>query len=272
LNSEISPNQKPPIFIGQELARNIGARIGDNVWAITPGSIGISAFSIPKAHLFRVEGYLQTGLYEYDAAMALIGMKQAQALFGMKADVSEIGVRLKNIDDAEAMAKQLQLELNGRYWVRSWLALNKNLFSALKLEKAVMFIILTLVTLVSSFMIVSNLLLIITQKVREIGILRAMGADAGLIHRTFLLKGFLMGAIGTLVGLILGVGISILLAKTNLIKLPADVYYIDKLPIRLDPMDILMVVTAAVGIVLVATLFPARKAAKLDPIEAIRYG
>lgn len=271
-NATAKNTGKPKIFLGQELARNIGARGGDTVWIVTPGSIGITALSIPQAHLFVVSGVVQSGLYDYDSSLAYTDMVSAQKLFDMGTTASGIGMRVKNLDNADKLAKDIQVRFQGAYWVRSWLSLNRNLFSALKLEKTVMFIILTMVTLVASVMIVSNLLLSITQKIKEIGILRAMGATSKVIHRIFLFQGILMGAVGTFIGTILGVTISLVLASTNLIRLPADVYYIDRLPIRLDPLDILTVVTAACIIVLIATLYPARRAAQLDPLDAIRYG
>lgn len=264
--------EKPAIFLGQELAQNIGARLGDTVWVMTPSSLNEAAFSMPKAHLFQVLGLIQTGLYDYDSSLAYIDLQDAQKTFGFGKRVSGIGVRLKNPEEAESKAPSLQQEFAGRYWVRSWLSLNKNLFSALKLEKIVMFIILTMVTLVSSFMIVSNLLLIITQKVREIGILRAIGAPTASIRRLFLYQGTIMGLLGTTIGTVVGIGLSLILSKTNLIRLPADVYYIDHLPVHLDPVDILIVVLAAIAIVFLATLFPSKKATDIDPIEAIRYG
>jgi len=267
-----APNSKPGLILGQELARSLGAHLGSQVWVMTPGSEGFTPLSIPKAHLFNVVGLLKTGLYDYDSSMGYIALEEAQNLFQMNKMVSGIGIRIKNPDDSVAVAKSLQVRFEGKYWVRSWLSLNQNLFSALKLEKTVMFIILTLVTLVASFMIVSNLLLIITQKIKEIGILRAMGATSRTIQNIFLLQGVLMGVIGNIIGVVLGVGISLVLAHTNFIKLPADVYYIDNLPIKIDPLDILAVVAAASLIVLLASLYPARRAAKLDPLDAIRYG
>ncbi len=263
---------KARIFLGLELARNIGARLGDTVWLVTPGSIGISAFSVPKAHLYVVSGFVQSGLYDYDSSLAYVNLSSAQKLFGLGNAVSGIGARVKDPEKAEHVAASLQAAFEGAYWVRSWLSLNKNLFSALKLEKTVMFIILTLVTVVASLMIVSNLLLSISQKVKEIGILRAMGATTGVIRRTFLFQGLLMGIVGTIIGVLLGVVICLGLAQTNVIRLPADVYYIDHLPVRLEVLDILSVVGAAIAIVLGATLYPANRAAELDPLDAIRYG
>jgi lipoprotein-releasing system permease protein len=263
---------KPKIFLGAELARNLGARMGDTIWIITPGSIGISAFSVPRAHLFIVQGLIQSGLYDYDSTLAYADLAETQKLFGLENSVSGIGIRIHNADQSEEFVRVLQQELDGSYWVRSWLSLNKNLFSALKLEKTVMFIILILVTLVASVMIVSNLLLNITQKTKEIGILRAIGANEKIIREIFLIQGVLMGLIGTFLGAIIGVGISVILAHTNFIHLPADVYYIDRLPIQIDPRDVAFVVFVACLIVLLATLVPANRATKVDPLEAIRYG
>lgn len=262
---------KPSIILGIELARNIAARRGDEVWAMTPGSEGLSPLSMPQAHLFKVVGFVKTGLYDYDSSLAYIPLKEGMKLFKLNG-VNGVGVKITNPFQSPEIARSIQNKFDGAYWVRSWLSLNQNLFSALKLEKVVMFIILTLVTIVASFMIVSNLLLTITQKIKEIGILRAMGATGGTIHRTFLLQGVLMGLVGNAIGVVLGVIISLILGHTNFIRLPADVYYIDKLPVKIEVMDILSVVAAATLIVLIATLYPARRAAKLDPLDAIRYG
>src|ERR1044071_9057191 len=155
---------KSSLILGQELARNIGAHVGDEVWVMTSGSEGLSPLSMPKAHLFKLGGIVKTGLYDYDSSLAYLEIGEAQKLFQIKNGVSGIGVRLKDANQSVEMSKHLQNILGGSYWVRSWLSLNQNLFSALKLEKAVMFVFLTLVTIVASFMIVSNLLLIITQK------------------------------------------------------------------------------------------------------------
>lgn len=264
--------EKPGIILGQELARIIGARMGDKIWVVTPSSIELTGLSVPRAHLFKVEGLLNTGLYDYDSILAYANLKSTQKLFQMEGKISGVGVRLKQAQDAEKMARELQVEFEGRYWIRSWIAQNKNLFSALKLERTVMFTLLTLLTVVAAFMIGSNLLLSITQKIKEIGILRAMGATANTIKKIFLYQGLIMGLVGNAIGVLGGLGISYFLAKTKLIRLPGDVYYIDHLPIRIVPFDILLVVTVAALIVLMAAIYPAGKAAKLDPLDAIRYG
>jgi lipoprotein-releasing system permease protein len=263
---------KPRIILGQELARNLGARVGDTVWLITPGSIGVSALSIPKANLFLVSGLVQSGLYDYDSSLAYVSIPAAQGLFGLDKNVSGIGARIVDPDLSDRVSRELAIAFEGHYWVRSWLSLNRNLFSALKLENTVMFVILTMVTLVASVMIVSNLLLSITQKIKEIGILRAMGATGASIRHVFLYQGALMGVVGTAIGTTIGVALSLVLEKTQLIRLPADVYYIDRLPIRIDPTDVALVIFAACFIVLAATLYPAHRATQVDPLEAIRYG
>ena len=264
--------ERPTLFLGVELARQINARVGDRLWVVTPASIEITAMAPPRAHLFEVGGFVQTGLYDYDSSLAYASLDAARNLFDFGSDASGIGLRLRDLDRAETVASDLRVAVAGRYWIQSWLSLNRNLFSALKLEKTVMFIILTLVTVVASFMIVSNLLLIITQKVKEIGILRAMGATAGLVRRVFLLQGVLMGVLGNAFGVVIGVALAKILSKTNFIRLPADVYYIDRVPVDIQIGDIAAVVAAATFIITLASLYPAHRAAKLDPLEAIRYG
>ncbi|MFN0118692.1 MAG: FtsX-like permease family protein [Elusimicrobiota bacterium] len=263
---------KNKIFLGTELAKNIGARVGDKVWVVTPGSVGLTPFSIPKAHVFEFSGVVQSGLYDYDSALAYMDLEPSQRVLDMKSGISGFGMRIKNPDQVETIVRKLQLDLDGTYWVRSWLSLNKNLFSALKLEKTVMFIILILITVVAAVMVVTNLLLSISQKIKEIGILCAMGATSKTIHNIFLLQGLFMGTLGTMIGAVFGVVGALVLKHSNLISLPADVYYIDKLPVKIIWGDIFLVVTVAILIVLIATIYPARRASKIDPIEAIRFG
>ena len=263
---------KPAVFLGSELARSLGVRVGDEIWGVAPGDLANSLGGVPRVRRFGVRGILETGYYEWDTSLAVMDLGQARTLFGVSG-ASGIGVRIRDLDDAEKVAQRLRVSLGGAALATSWLAMNRNLFSALALEKKVMFIILILVTLVASFMIVSNLLLNVTQRVKEIGILRAMGATSGVIHKTFMIEGVLMGATGTGLGLIVGLFISKLIAVTKLISLPSDVYYIDKLPAKvvLWP-DVCLIALAAGTITFLATLYPAHRAAKLDPLEAIRFG
>ena len=197
-------------------------------------------------------------------------MASAQRAFDRRQAWTGIGVKVRDPDDPFDAAFRIQKNMGSSAYVRSWLAMNRNLFSALKLEKAVMFLILTLITLVAAFTILSNLILVTAQKTREIGILKAMGATDGVIQRTFLFKGILLGLFGTGAGTALGLAISWLLKTYPVVKLPADVYYVERLPVTVVPSDVMMVAGAALAIVLAATIYPARIAAKLDALTAIR--
>ena len=179
---------------------------------------------------------------------------------------------LDNLDAATAVQEQLRQLLGGKYWVRSWQDLNRSLFSAMRLERTVMFLILTLIILVSAFTIISNLLLLTIEKAREIGILQALGASPRQVGRIFLINGLLLGGSGVGLGLFLGVGISLILKRYPLIRLPADVYYVDRLPINLSAGTIESVALCAFVLVLLSILYPAQKARQLDPVQAIRYG
>jgi lipoprotein-releasing system permease protein len=259
-----------PILLGKELASSLRLLEGDRVLLAVPGSDDAALGGLPRFYSFQVAGILQTGLYDYDSTLALVSLPAAQKIFGMKDRYSGLGVRLNDPDAFQRPSLEIQSRFKSSALVRSWLGMNRPLFAALKLEKIVMFLILTLITLVAAFTILSNLLLVTAQRTREIGILRAMGATQGGIQRIFLLKGFLMGLMGTGLGLVLGLGISVLLKRYEFVKLPADVYYVERLPVKVVPGDVVLVAVAAVLIVLVATLYPARAAAKLDALDAIR--
>lgn len=259
-----------PVFLGKELAQSLRVGIGDRLILAVPTAEDSGMGNLPFFFSFTVAGILQTGLYDYDSSLAVVGLSSAQKIFNLKGRYSGLGVRLKDADEFAGPAMKIQQRFSSQAMVRSWLGMNRPLFAALRLEKIVMFLILALITLVAAFTILSNLLLVTAQRTREIGILRAMGATRGAIQRIFLLKGFLMGLIGTGVGMVLGLGISFLLKHYEFVKLPADVYYVERLPVRVVPGDVFLVATAAVVIVLLATLYPARSAAKLDALDAIR--
>ncbi|MGQ0644199.1 MAG: FtsX-like permease family protein, partial [Elusimicrobiota bacterium] len=272
-NLSAAPDGRPSIFLGRELAKILRAGVGDDVFVSAPGQDFNPLnplLSLPALHGFTVAGILQTGLYDYDSTLAIMSLESAQKVFGLGGRYTGLGVRTKDADDSPALAAKIQKNAGTKATARSWLSLNQNLFAALRLEKIVMFIILALITLVAAFNIVSNLLLVTAQKIREIGILKAMGAPRRSVEKIFLVKGMMMGGMGTAIGAGLGVAISFALKKYQFVQLPADVYYVDTLPVRLVPGDVALVAFAALLIVLLATLYPARLAAKLDALDAIR--
>lgn len=261
--------QPPSILLGVELAKTLRAQKGDTVFLLVPSSDQL-LMSLPAFFPFRVAGTLQTGLYDYDSSLAVMSLTEADRAFGREGVVSGWGARIAHAEDSVEVAASLQKRIGFQATVRSWLGMNRNLFAALRLEKVVMFLILTLITLVAAFTILSNLLLSTAQRLREIGILRAMGASRGSIHLLFLLKGLMLGGVGTGLGTAFGLGLSALLKRYPVIQLPADVYYVERLPILISPADVVLVAGAAMAIVLAATLYPARLAARQDALSAIR--
>ncbi len=256
------------IMIGQELAATIGAKAGDEIILMAPGSMDL----VPRMEKFKLVTLFHSGMYEYDATLAYISLAAAQRLYDMENAVTGIGVSVKDWESVSAAEASLQEQLGYPYQVRSWERMNRNLFAALKLEKIMMFIILGLIILVAAFNIISNLLLLTVEKAREIGIMSALGIPRGRIARIFFFEGLIIGSSGIFMGLGLGTGICYLLSRYQFIHLPADVYYLDTLPVRIIPGDVASVIAATLLITLAASLYPAYQVTKLDPLEAIRYG
>jgi len=261
----------PGIIIGKELASNLGVLLNDMLNVVSPvGEIGPMGM-LPKVKQFRVVGIFEIGMFEYDANLVLTAMKPAQEFFGFKDSISGIELRLKDIYKAPEVKKQLQESLGLRYLVLDWMQMNKNLFSALKLEKFAMFVILVLIILVASFNIISNLIMNVIEKSREIAILKAIGATNKSIMTIFMLQGLFIGLIGTCTGMTGGYLLGVILNKYQIIKLPADVYYLSHLPVKMSLFDFVTVSLSAIIISFVATLYPAWQAAKLNPVEPLRY-
>lgn len=262
----------PGIILGKELARNLGVLKGDAVYMISFRGMISPIGYLPAMKRFEVVGLFESGMYEYDGSLAYVNLKDAQKILNMKGSVTGIEVRVDDIYNARNIAKKIVSELGFPYWARDWMRMNHNLFSALKLEKTVMFIILALIVLVAAFNIASTLIMMVMGKTKDIAILKAMGAMDSSIRKIFIYKGMIIGAVGTSLGVCLGFIICKLLEKYKFIQLPGDVYYISTLPVRLEAMDVLMIASAAMVICFLATLYPANQASKLNPIEAIRYG
>jgi len=267
-----SKSVAPGIILGKELAKNLGVLKGDVVYLISSRGMISPIGYLPAMKRFEVVGLFESGMYEYDGSLAYVDLEDAQKILNMKGSVTGIEVRVDDIYNARNIAKKIVSELGFPYWARDWMRMNHNLFSALKLEKTVMFIILALIVLVAAFNIASTLIMMVMGKTKDIAILKAMGAMDSSIRKIFIYKGMIIGAVGTLFGVFLGFIICKLLEKYKFIQLPGDVYYISTLPVRLEALDVFMIASAAMVICFLATLYPASQASKLNPIEAIRYG
>jgi lipoprotein-releasing system permease protein len=262
----------PPIVLGRDLARTLGLIKGDTLFAVSPRGTLTPVGFVPLMKRFVVVDFFETGMYTYDGSLAFMRLADAQILAHTQSSVSQIEIRIAQIFQATNIGQTLVSHLGPGLTYRDWMQLNKNLFSALKLEKAAMFITLTLIILVATFSITSSLVMLVMEKTKDIAILKALGATARSIQKLFVLQGMFIGLIGTTVGVVLGSLLCYLQAHYHLIRLPGDVYYITALPVDLKLTDIALVALAALAICFVATLYPAQQAARLNPVEAIRYG
>jgi lipoprotein-releasing system permease protein len=261
----------PGVVIGKELSKNIGAFYGDIITVVSPTGTLTPAGAAPKLKRFRVVGIFSSGMYEYDSSLAYINLGEAQRFFDMGERVTGLELRVKDIDDANVVASDVRKKLGYPYYTRDWMDLNKNLFAALKLEKVVMSIILVLIILVAAFNIVSTLIMVVMEKGKDIAILKSMGASARSIMRIFLIDGLIIGSVGTALGLVFGYALCFLLERYQFIQLPSDIYYISSLPVRTSWLDFVIVSASAVVISLLATIYPALRASRLNPVEAIRF-
>ena len=261
----------PGIVIGKELSRNLGIFYNDSVNVISPMGILTPMGMVPRIKKFRVVGIFESGMYDIDASFLYISLKSAQKFLNMPDIVTGIEVKINDIYKAKQVGRGILQILGHPYWTRDWMDMNKNLFAALKLEKVTMFIILILIILVAAFNIVSTLIMVVMEKNRDIAILKSMGATAKSIMKIFIIEGLTIGIIGTFLGVVGGYTLGFFLAKSNLIRLPSDVYYISTLPVKIESIDSILIVVSAIGISFLATLYPSWQASKLVPAEALRY-
>jgi lipoprotein-releasing system permease protein len=261
----------PGVILGKELAGNLGVSVGDVVELLVPGGNVTPLGTFPRVMRFRVGGVSESGMYEYDSTFAYVALPDAARLLGLDGRGTGIEVKVDDIYSAGKTAARIRSTLGYPYWAKDWMQSNRNLFSALKLEKVVMFIILVLIVMVAAFNIISTLIMVVMEKTRDIAVLMTMGATRKTIRRVFALEGLLIGITGTALGTALGAFLCGLLRRYQFIHLPSDVYYITNLPVLLDPLNILLVSGSSVLICFLATLYPSGQAARIDPAEAIRY-
>ncbi|MDY6953363.1 MAG: lipoprotein-releasing ABC transporter permease subunit, partial [Thermodesulfobacteriota bacterium] len=261
----------PGIILGQELARLLMVGPEDELHVISPsGSLTPFGGRVPYMKRYRVVGLFESGMYDYDTSFAYVSIESAQRLLRLGDAVNGIEVRADDIYGVGPVCQRVLESLGPGYWTQDWMQMNKNFFSALKLEKTVMFIILVLIILVAAFNIVSTLIMMVMDKTKEIAILKSMGAKGKSIMKIFMLDGLIIGIAGTILGLMGGGFLCYLLKRYEFVKLPSDVYYISTLPVRVEVLDVVLIALSAVAISFLATLYPSYQASRLDPAAAIR--
>ena len=262
----------PGIIIGTELARRLGLVPGSRVNLLSPAGQKGSAGYSPRIRPFEVTGIFKTGMYEYDSSLAFVTLAAARDVLSLPpAFLSGVEITVRDVFRADETAACLDGTLGSPFYVRTWMEMNANLFAALKLEKVGMFILLAMVVLIGSFSIVTSLVMLVMEKTRDIAIMMSMGATSGMIRRIFMLQGIIIGITGTLLGYVFCLTLGFLLKRYQFIKLPDNVYTVDHLPIIITVSDVVIVGASALLLCFLATLYPARQAAMLEPAEALRY-
>ncbi|OIO38138.1 MAG: lipoprotein-releasing system transmembrane subunit LolC [Candidatus Omnitrophica bacterium CG07_land_8_20_14_0_80_50_8] len=251
------------VVIGSELAKKFHVRIGHSLSVLSPDS--------RKPMHFRVDGFFTSGMYEYDANLIFLNLKTAQELFGLGKAVSGISVSLKDAQQAEREKRQIQASLKFPYYVYTWMDMNKTLFGALRLEKIVMFLILALIIFVACLNIAGSLTILVMDKTKDIGVLKSLGAAPVSLVRIFAIDGLLIGAVGSLAGAGIGVGLCAVLGHCSFVDLPKEIYYTNRLPVQMSAWDVMSILTLAVVLSFLSALYPAAMAGKLDPVKALRY-
>ncbi len=262
---------QPAVLLGVELARTLGVVVGDAVTAISPKGAMTAVGMVPKMRRFVVAGTIEIGMYEYDSSMAYLSLPAAREFAGLPAGVTGIEVKLVDPFAAKRVGAVITRQLGFPFWVRDWMDLNRNLFAALQLEKLALFVIVTIIVLVAAFAIIGHLVLLVAEKRKEIGILKAIGAASGSITVVFFSVGMTIGVVGTLAGSAVGLTLIWVQNTYKVIRLAGDVYQIDYLPMKLTPSDFLLVVGSTLVLSFLATLFPARRAGALIPVDVLRY-
>ncbi|MCX8110050.1 MAG: lipoprotein-releasing ABC transporter permease subunit [Syntrophorhabdaceae bacterium] len=264
-----SLNNKGNILIGKELAKHMGILKGDFLSLMVPFA-GVSPMgAVPETFQARVGGVFETGMYEIDNTLVVMSLKDVEDILGIKA--TGIEVKIKDVYRADNVRKEITRNLGHGYFARTWIEMNKNLFSALKLEKIAMFIILALIIFVASFNIISSLVMTVMEKKKDIAILKAMGAKKKSIMKIFMIEGITIGIFGALIGSFSGYTICEIIRRYKIIKLPEDIYYISTLPVKISFFDVFLVASITTVICVLSTIYPSFKGSKIDPVETLRY-
>lgn len=265
------PLSYPGIVIGKQLGIRLGSELGDTIILMTPTGM-TSLWSMPSMEKFQVVGIFETGIYEYDDAFVYIPLTSAQKLFNLgEKEVSGLEIKTENFEKAGEMARKIEETLPYPYWPRTWWDMHRTLFRWLKIEKWLYTLLLSLIILVAAFNIISSQIMMVLEKKKEIGILKAIGASRQLITHIFMLEGFVIGVSGSLTGLLIGWALCRAQQVYKFFTLPGDVYFLSSLPVQMKVGDFIVVALVALSLTLMATVYPARRAARLDPVEVIRF-
>jgi lipoprotein-releasing system permease protein len=269
----------PGLLVGKELAKHLHLSVGDKVNVISPMGNITPLGMMPKMKPFRVAGIFNTGMFEYDSTLAYVSLGQAQSFFDLEDTVTGVQLKVQDVYHTGELARSINRTLGPDYYARDWMQMNRNILFALKTEKVVMFIILTLIVLVAAFGIASTLFMVVMEKNRDIAILKSMGATGGSIMKIFVLEGLVIGIIGTALGVVSGLLIALNLEPiisfiqkiTGQNFFSKDIYYLDRFPSMVVPFDVVLISVTAVLISFIATLYPAWQASRMLPAEALRY-
>jgi len=269
----------PGIVVGKELAKHLGLFLHEPVFVVSPLGTATPMGMVPRMKKFLVVGIFDSGFYEYDSTLAYLSLADCQEFLNMGERVTGVEIRVRDIDRADVIAKSIEKKLGFPYWARHWMEMNKNLFSALKLEKRVMFIILSLIVIVAAFNIITTLIMVVMEKNRDIAILKSIGATSRGIMKIFILQGLIIGTIGTILGTAAGLAVALNLSRVSIwienlfgFKiLPSDVYYLSTLPSKVNYGDVAIIVVGTLLISFLSTIYPSWRASRLDPAEALRY-
>jgi len=258
------------ILLGKDLASNLGVVVGDTVIVLTPEGTLSPMGMIPSRKKLRVAGVFSLGLIEFDSTYGFVSLDVAKRMLS-KDQVDFLQLRVDDIYQAPAIARQVSARLGDQYFTQDWAEMNRSLFSALTLEKIAVSLAIGLIVMVAALNIIASLILLVMEKHRDIAILKTMGASARSVTVVFLLQGLIIGVVGTAVGAAAGWGVSKIFDRYQLIRVPIDIYQVSHLPFTVLPLDFIIVVLVAVLVCFVATIYPSRQAAKLDPVQALRY-